>query len=60
MKTRQKLINSEFGMKDIREMKKILIMEIEWDRVKSNIPLTQKQYYIESLTKVLHSFVRIP
>lgn len=47
-------------MKDIREMKKILIMEIEWDRVKSNIPLTQKQYYIESLTKVLHCFVRIP
>ena len=34
-------------MKDIREKKKILIMETERGRVKSNIHLTQKQYFID-------------
>ena len=34
-------------MKDIREKKKILIMEPERRRVKSNIHLTQKQYFID-------------
>ena len=45
-------LSLEFEMKDLREAKKILVMEIGRDRLKCTIHLTQKQY----LTKVLQHF----
>ena len=45
-------LSAEFEMKDLGEAKKILGMEIERDRAKGKVCLSQKQY----LKKVLHRF----
>ena len=37
-------LNQEFKMKDLGEVNKILRMEINRDRVKGKLCLTQKQY----------------
>ena len=45
-------LSSEFEIKDLREVKRILGMEIERDMVKEKVSLTQKAY----LQKVLQKF----
>ena len=46
-------LSSKFEMKDLEEAKRILGMEIETERVKGRVSLTQKAY----LQKVLQSFL---